>query len=371
MDARNAQSSTGHYEYDAPKIKSLVGRYTDFVAHGHGMGGQTHGVGWGQHNYHPGKRAGDLTDAGEVALMLLEHLAATRGQYDFDAFEQHWYNEITRAGYGSCNFQSAPQGVCPPNSRPGYLNGATRHTLHTLSQYPEAQRPRGEARKRVAAQVNCLVAATHFLPLFLVESRESELVAAAVSTVYLSHSHADPVAAAEFLARTVHRIVYARMPLDAAVHAAAAATGSEFISARVREAVAKVAEANDPNSDLYKHEFVDDVAITSLARLWDFKANSPPIKVGKASPTEGALPAALYFALKYRDSLENALIANAGVGGDSAVRAVVIGTLLGAVHGESALPARWLATLNSRAHAQSLMQQLASLGDEQRAHTEL
>jgi ADP-ribosylglycohydrolase len=105
----------------------------------------------------------------------------------------------------------------------------------------------------------------------------------------------------------------------------------------------------------------------------DFKANTPPIKVGKASPTEGALPGALYFALKYRSSLEEALIANAGVGGDSAARGIVIGMLLGAVHGTPGIPARWLHSLNSRARVLSLFEQLrlnldASARDAQNSH---
>ena len=98
----------------------------------------------------------------------------------------------------------------------------------------------------------------------------------------------------------------------------------------------------------------------------DFKANTPPIKVGKASPTEGALPGALYFALKYASSLEEALIANAGVGGDSAARGIVIGMLLGAVHGPAGLPARWLATLNARPHVTHLFAQLRALPDMSR-----
>ena len=39
----------------------------------------------------------------------------------------------------------------------------------------------------MAADVNCLVAATHFLPLFLVSTDVKDLVTAATSTVYLSH----------------------------------------------------------------------------------------------------------------------------------------------------------------------------------------
>jgi hypothetical protein len=251
-------------EYDAPKIRHAVGRYTDFVAPGHGMGGQTHGVGWGMRQYHPGKRAGDLTDAGEVAIMLLEHLVEARGIYSFDGYAAYWQHQIMSGQYGSCNFMSVPQGDCPPGLNPGYINGASRQTL----QNPHLQHLKGEDRKRAAANVNCLVAATHFLPLFFVESHESVLVEQAVSTVYLSHSNEQPVAAAEFLARALFRIIHHGEALENALHASAAVMNNPFITARLGDAVAKVREATDPSSDLFKHEFTDDVALTSLARLW-------------------------------------------------------------------------------------------------------
>jgi ADP-ribosylglycohydrolase len=77
--------------------------------------------------------------------------------------------------------------------------------------------------------------------------------------------------------------------------------------------------------------------------------------VGKASPTEGALPAALYFALRYETDLEAALVANANCGGDSGARAVVIGLLLGAAHGEEAVPARWAAGLRDGPRVRALI----------------
>lgn len=45
-----------HYEYDSPKIKQAYnGNVIDeFMAPGEQMGGETHGVGWGARNYHPG-----------------------------------------------------------------------------------------------------------------------------------------------------------------------------------------------------------------------------------------------------------------------------------------------------------------------------
>ena len=112
----------GHYEYDASKIKENVGRYTDYLAPGEGMGGKTHGVGWGSANYHPGKGAGDLTDAGEIAIFLLDYLVNTKGTYEFDGFAQHWLQEIQQ-GYGSCNFQTVlADGSCPPGSKPGTIH---------------------------------------------------------------------------------------------------------------------------------------------------------------------------------------------------------------------------------------------------------
>jgi len=74
-----------------------------------------------------------------------------------------------------------------------------------------------------------------------------------------------------------------------------------------------------------------------MARLWDV-GKSEPIKVGKASPTEGTLPGSIYFICKYND-LAAASIANAEVGGDSASRSVAIGSVLGAAGGLEAIPA--------------------------------
>ena len=329
-----------------------VGSYTEFAAPT-----VNYGVGWGRANYHPGAKAGDGTDAGAVAVFLLEHLVES-GRYSWDGYAAHWLKQI-QDGYGSCNFQSVGReftGDCPPGMKPGYLNGGTRRTLDAIQRYPGAK---GEQRKALAADVNCLVSATHWPPLLLLpyESEEA-LVRDAVSTVYLSHRNRDPVAAAAFLSRTAFRIVHGGESLEGALRSAAAAQGDAFITARLDEALAKVAEAADVGSQLAKQgRFIDDVAITSLARLWEV-GKDEPIKVGKASPVEGALPASLYFALRYQDSLEQALIANANVGGDSAARGMVIGTLLGAVHGETSVPERWLKTLNALPRVLSLLEQL-------------
>jgi hypothetical protein len=126
----------------------------------------------------------------------------------------------------------------------------------------------------------------------------------------------------------MYNLIYKDMNLQQALEIAAQKTNYPLIQKWLHDAIAKVDEANTSSSALSKEIFVDDIAITSMARLWDV-GKTEPIKIGKASPTEGALPSALYFALKYQHDVEEALIANAGCGGDSAARAMVIGMLLG------------------------------------------
>ena len=105
----------GHYEYSAKVIADRVGSYTELSAPT-----VNYGVGWGRANYHPGKVAGDMTDAGDVALMLLEYLGAlpAGGAFDFDGWAAHWRAEIEERGYGSCNFQSVGREAtgCPPGT---------------------------------------------------------------------------------------------------------------------------------------------------------------------------------------------------------------------------------------------------------------
>jgi len=56
-----------------------------------------------------------------------------------------------------------------------------------------------------------------------------------------------------------------------------------------------------------------------MARLWDV-GKTEPIKVGKASPTEGTLPTSVYLVLRYLDNFDAGVKANAMIGGDSAWR---------------------------------------------------
>lgn len=60
-----------------------------------------------------------------------------------------------------------------------------------------------------------------------------------------------------------------------------------------------------------------------------------------------AIPCVAWLALKYADDPEQALIANTNLGGENCYRGAVLAAILGAVHGKSAWPERWIAGLVS------------------------
>lgn len=131
---------------------------------------------------------------------------------------------------------------------------------------------------------------------------------------------------------------------------------------KVQQGINKFEEATDPSKPLSKEEFVDDLAATSMARLWDV-GKSEPIKVGKASPTEGTLPTSVYLVLKYQNSFEDGVKANAMIGGDNASRSIAVGAVLGAYHGVEAVPADLKNTLNAWKKSEKLLSSLPLLAD--------
>ncbi len=64
-------------------------------------------------------------------------------------------------------------------------------------------------------------------------------------------------------------------------------------------------------------------------------------RVSTACYVEDAVPAVVYLALKYGNNFRQALVANTNLGGDNAHRGAVLGALLGAASGVSAIPGRW------------------------------
>jgi len=325
-----------HYEYDAPKIKlAYDGEITKYMGPGEHMGGETHGIGWGKRNYHPGAVAGDQTDYGEYNVLVLEHLAAQTSsihKFDVQEFLPLWQRRL----------QNWKQWVCTQ----------TKATYQQVSQ--------GTPVSELGGYSNAM--ALRFAAVFAYYDNEADCVDAARKAMF-THRETSALQGGEFFAKVTYRIIHRGLTPAEAIDEVAAESSAWF-QLKVQQAKDKVQEAT--TGALSHEEFADDLALTSMARLWDV-GKTEPIKVGKASPTEGTLPGSLYFILKYSSDLTKAAKANAMVGGDNASRAIAVGMVLGAAHGVGAIPSHLRDTLNHWEHSAILLETMPLLQQKDRA----
>jgi len=324
-----------HYEYDAPKIKAAYDgkAIAQYMAPGEHMGGQTHGVGWGARNYHPGTKSGDQTDYGEYNVLVLEYLAANHGRqpqsavaprpFSVEEFIPIWQKRLTG---------DWKQWVC----------SQTKQTYQQIQQ--------NEPLHRLGGNSNAM--ALRYASAFAYYDTEEAVVDTAKKSMF-THRERTALLGCEFFARVTYRIIHQSItPLESIK--GVAAESDAWIQHKVQQALDKVAEATDVTNPLSSQEFIDDLALTSMARLWDV-GKSEPIKVGKASPTEGTLPGAIYFIVKYQNDFMEAAKANVMVGGDNASRSIAIGMVLGAYHGVGVIPLEFKDGLNQWQHSEDLL----------------
>lgn len=322
-----------HYEYDAANIKRAYGGMIEtYMAPGEQMGGTTHGVGWGRRNYHPGQKKGDQTDYGEYNMLMLEYLAgrpSPGAPVQLTELLPVWQARLNR-DWGAWKCTQTKQALqqvaagAPPESLGGMSNAMSMRAAAGLGAF----------------------------------ATEDELAAAA-RTFMFTHRNEEALSGGEFFARVAFKVAREGKSPREAIDAVAASM-SGWIQQQVRKGIAKFEEATDPSQPLSKEEFVDDLAMTSMARLWDV-GKTEPIKVGKASPTEGTLPSSVYIILKYVDDFAAAAKANAMVGGDNASRAVAIGMVLGAYHGVHGIPKYLRDGLNAWEKCDALLNALPRL----------
>ena len=334
--AGDALCLSTHYEYDAPKIYEIYGKdnITKFMSPGELTGGQTHGIGWGAQNYHPGKSAGGTTDYGDYNILILEHLSSTakdKKMFKVEDLLPHWMNRLE-------------------NSWGSWICTMTKETYAKVKRGVEVQYLGGHSN---AMAIRHVAAHAYF-------DEEETLVEVARKTMF-THRDEHALGGGEFFARVTHRVINGAHPKKAILDVATLMGG--FFEDKVNQAYNKYQEANDPSSSLFKEQYCDDLALTSMAKLWDV-GRSEPIKVGKASPTEGTLPGAIYFILKYcdeKEGLKDALIANAMVGGDNASRSIAIGMVLGAFKGINAIPSEWKNKIQQWKYCEDLLNTLPLL----------
>jgi len=326
-----------HYEYDAKVIKQAYGgTISKYMAPGEAMGGSTHGIGWGRRNYHPGQKAGDQTDYGEYNVLVLEHLAKRKdkkGPINLDDLVPHWKKRLESPNWGAWKCTQ------------------TKQALQQVSQ--------GVSYDRLGGGSNAM--AVRHAAAHAVFDAEEDVVSAARKVMF-THKNSEALGGGEFFARVTHKIIHEGMTPRQAIDAAAKKMGKWYID-KANQGIAKFEEATDPSRPLSKEEFVDDLAATSMARLWDV-GKSEPIKVGKASPTEGTLPTSVYLILKYQDDFVAGVKANAMIGGDNASRSIAVGMVLGAWNGVEAIPEDLKSTLNAWKKCEKMLSKLPLLKKE-------
>lgn len=319
-----------HYEYDAGAIKKAYGgTIREYMGPGEQMGGTTHGIGWGRRNYHPGQKKGDQTDYGEYSVLMLEYFAEHPGPVDMKKLLPMWKKRLDK-NWGAWKCTQTKQAL-DKYSRGGATTGLGGHS-NAMS-------------LRSAAALG-------------VFSDEKALIKASKDTMF-THANEQALGGGEFFMRVAWRIIHKGMKPREAIEASGKEMGAWF-QEQVRKGISKFEEATDPSRPLGKEEFVDDLAMTSMARLWDV-GKTEPIKVGKASPTEGTMPSSIYIILKYQDDFDAAVKANAMVGGDNAARSVAVGMVLGAYHGVGAIPKALKDGLNAWPKCAKLLKKLPLL----------
>ena len=93
---------------------------------------------------------------------------------------------------------------------------------------------------------------------------ESEIVDVARKSMF-THKDVHALGGGEFFARVTHRVINGVSPSDAIEMVAVDMGG--FFSEKVSQAIAKVNEATDENSALYREQFADDLAKIGRAHV--------------------------------------------------------------------------------------------------------
>ena len=146
----------------------------------------------------------------------------------------------------------------------------------------------------------------------------------------LTHGHPTGQLAAGTLAATLHALVHASL-----------AAGHPLVAAL--ELAVRILRRQP------RHE--ETLAALDDARELAEQGNPSPERVeslGAGWVAEEALAIAVYAALVHRENPRAALLLAANHSGDSDSTAAICGNLLGALHGEAALPQDWLAELEGR-----------------------
>ncbi len=256
----------------------------------------------GPQSFHKTKNKGDFTHYGDQMLVLLESLAETGG-FDPVVFSRRWRNLFD--GYD------------------GYVDGATRNTLANYEQ--------GKSPQEAGSTSDDLAGAARIAPLVCLLKDDPEALAEAART-QTAMTHADPavVDSGEYFARVALAVLGGTTPVEALKTVAADHFDVSPVSAWLQKGLATLAQ--------------DSVAVVN--------------NFGSSCHTGEMFPGVIHLIAKYQDDLKEGLVQCMMAGGDNAARGALVGTVLAARHGLSAVPQDWVEGMNARKRIEQLLEKI-------------
>lgn len=283
-----------HWIYDVSRIKIAFGDYPELAEPL-------------PDSFHKGRHRGDQTHYGDQTLMLHQFLKDRGGSYDGAAFRLFWQEKMQKYD--------------------GYRDSATRESLSLLS-----------IGDRYGSRSDELGGAARMAPALYWAADPAIALASVLNQARLTHQDPQALLVTDLFARTALRLL----------------AGDD------KPLLAVIQEVRDEQADLLKKADPDDVLVQvqadirfvdqALEKAIPFAGKTPKEIAGGLGQTchaRHALPVILAILASTEDYRE-AMRLNVLVGGDSATRAMLIGTLLGIRAREGDIPESWLAVWHAR-----------------------
>ncbi len=272
-----------HWVYDSSEIETKLGKVEGFHAP--------------LTSYHPGKAAGDYTHLGDQMWTLQQSVLACGGLFDAQDFSRRWREIWT-------------------NSRTqSYRDKASEQTLQNLE--------RGTPIHEAGSLSEELAGPVRGIPVLVAGLRrgasEQQLIEGMQEQTALTHRGIPALHTAAFIARLA-------LGLAAGLDLETALDGGLCDSSQI----------------------VRDHGLRAESSKLDGLSTAEAIKnLGQACNLNQALPSAIILLVRHGGSYREAMIENVMAGGDSAARGILVGALLGYVHGLESIPKEWREALHT------------------------
>lgn len=362
-----------HWIYDQPHIRKIAPEKPEFTpAHDENYDGVP------GYFAHDGRENGAQSQYGEQAMVMLRHLAQNGGQYDpagfLDAFRAHF-------GYGG--------------KYVGYIDGATRGTLDNARQFDEATAAMAATVPFDGTPRTAKTLLAKALPL-LTHKSGNDLEAAFLNAIQDVDTSKEIAAYAKTLIATLSDVprptgasdiqlpAVAKLPALVALLTSQGFTDSPIFDEATGSAVR--ATSDHPTAETFgeisAHLMVGALMQGTVAgALSAARAVAPPhagkllddaIAMEDKPNTEATqhfglacdlpmgVPSAVH-ALCSSNTFANAVRANIYAGGDNCGRAILVGAVMGAVHGTGGakgIPVDWIDKCKHAEEAQKLLAKL-------------